>query len=92
MNKQELINAIAEKTGMTRTDTARQLDATIDVITHAVAKGDGVQLTGFMSVKATTRAARKGHNPATGKAVDIAEKQVPKFTAGAKLKDAVAAG
>jgi len=92
MNKQELITAIAEKTGMTKADTARQLDATIEVITDATASGDGVQLVGFMTLKATKRAARKGHNPATGKPVDIAEKMVPKFTAGAKLKDAVAAG
>jgi DNA-binding protein HU-beta len=89
MNKQELIDAVAAKTGSTKAETAEMLDALIGTITTAVTQGDAVQLIGFGSFSTGQRAARTGRNPATGAAIQIAAAKTVKFTAGKAFKDAV---
>jgi DNA-binding protein HU-beta len=90
MNKSELIEAIAKSAELTKADAERALNATIDAVVKAVAKGDTVTLVGFGTFKTVKRAARTGRNPATGAALKIAASTSPKFTAGATFKTAVA--
>ena len=90
MNKAELIAAVAAQTGDTKKGAEASVNAFVDVITDALAKGDKVQLVGFGSFEVRKRAARKGRNPQTGKEIKIAAKKVVKFKAGKKLSDKVA--
>ena len=90
MNKSELIDGIAESTELSKVASGKALDAVIETIVKAVAKGDGVSLVGFGSFKAAARAAREGKNPKTGEKIKIAATTVPKFSAGATFKAAVA--
>jgi DNA-binding protein HU-beta len=90
MNKSEFIDAIAARTELSKVASAKALDAVIETIVQAVAKGDGVSLVGFGSFKAAARAAREGKNPKTGEKIKIAATTVPKFSAGATFKAAVA--
>ena len=90
MNKSELIDAIAARTELSKVASGKALDAVIESIIQAVAKGDGVSLVGFGSFKASPRAAREGKNPKTGEKIKIAATTVPKFSAGATFKAAVA--
>lgn len=90
MNKSELIESIAKSSELTKADAERALNATIETIVKAVAKGDTVTLVGFGTFKSSKRAARTGRNPATGAAIKIAASTVPRFTAGATFKTAVA--
>jgi len=89
MNKTELINAVAERSGVTKKDTEKVINAAIDAITAALAEGDKIQLTGFGSFEVKERAARTGRNPRTGEATEIAASRVPVFKAGKALKDSV---
>jgi DNA-binding protein HU-beta len=89
MNKAELIDAIADKTGQTRADTTNALDALLETIEATVAGGDKVQLVGFGNFEPHHRAARAGRNPQTGKPIEIAEATLPKFTPGKIFKDKV---
>jgi DNA-binding protein HU-beta len=89
MNKQELIDAVASSTGASKAATGEAIDAVIDAITHAVVRGDNVQLVGFGSFTQGKRAARTGRNPATGEAINIAAAKTVKFTAGKAFKDSV---
>ena len=90
MNKSELIDAIAESTELSKVASGKALDAVTETNVKAVAKGDGVSLVGFGSFKAAARAAREGKNPKTGEKIKIAATTVPKFSAGATFKAAVA--
>ena len=90
MNKTELIDALAEQTDTSKAAAARSLDALIDIITATVARGEDVALTGFGSFKAARREARTGKNPKTGEPLNIPATTVPKFSAGAVFKAAVA--
>lgn len=85
MNKAELVDAMAAGAGISKADAKRALDAFIGSTTDALKKGDRVALVGFGSFSVTTRAARKGRNPQTGKEINIAAKKVVKFKAGAEL-------
>mgnify|MGYP003598200484 FL=1 len=85
-----MIDAIAESTELSKVASGKALDAVIETIVKAVAKGDGVSLVGFGSFKAAARAAREGKNPKTGEKIKIAATTVPKFSAGATFKAAVA--
>jgi len=89
MNKSELIESIATKSGVTRAVAATMLDATLGTITEALVAGDAVAILGFGNFKVSARAARTGKNPATGEALEIPATNVPKFTPGKALKDAV---
>jgi DNA-binding protein HU-beta len=90
MNKSELIDAIAEESGLNKADAAKALDAVTGAIVDAVANGDSVSLIGFGTFKASARAAREGKNPKTGEKLSIAATTVPKFSAGTNFKAAVA--
>lgn len=89
MNKSELIDAVAEQSGLTKTDTTKALNALIDTLTDAMKRGDDVVLIGFGTFSVKERAARTGRNPKTGEALQIAASKVPSFKAGKGLKDAV---
>ncbi|WP_297428174.1 HU family DNA-binding protein [uncultured Acinetobacter sp.] len=90
MNKSELIDAIAEQGGLSKTDAAKALDATIASITKALKEGDTVTLVGFGTFAVKERAARTGRNPQTGETLEIKASKVPGFKAGKGLKDAIA--
>ena len=90
MNKSELIEVIAKSAELSKADAERALNATIETVVKVVAKGDTVTLIGFGTFKSSKRAARTGRNPATGAAIKIAASTVPRFTAGATFKTAVA--
>jgi len=89
MNKTDLINAISEKSSLTKKDSEAALNATIEAITDALKAGDKVSLIGFGTFDVRERAARKGKNPQTGAVIDIAASKAPAFKAGRGLKDAV---
>jgi DNA-binding protein HU-beta len=90
MNKSDLIDTIATSAEISKTAAAAVLDAALNAIVKTVAKGDSVSLIGFGSFKSSKRAARVGRNPQTGKELKIAATTVPRFTAGAGFKTAVA--
>ena len=90
MNKSELIEAIAKSADLTKVDAEKALSAAIATVVKTVAKGDSVTLVGFGTFKSSKRAARTGRNPATGAVLKIAATTVPRFTAGATFKTAVA--
>ena len=89
MNKSELVDAIAAKTGTTKKASEESLNALLDVIKEALVKGDKVQLVGFGSFETKARAARKGKNPQTGAEIKIPACKAPAFKAGKALKDIV---
>lgn len=89
MNKGELINSIAKQTGMTKADSGRSLDATLDAVTGALMQGERVTLPGFGSFSTAKRAARTGRNPQTGKPIKIKSRTVAKFKAGKNLASSV---
>lgn len=90
MNKSELIEAVAKEADVSKAAAGNVLDAVLGAISKAVSKGDSVALIGFGTFKSAKRAARVGRNPQTGKELKIAATTVPKFTAGAGFKAAVA--
>lgn len=90
MNKNELIEELSDKTGFTKSDTQKFLNAYIDSVSKALRKGKEVQLVGFGTFKVTKRKARTGRNPQTGKELKIPAKKVPAFRPGKALKETVA--
>lgn len=89
MKKVELVEAIALKTGLTKADAGRALDATLETITAALKDGDKVPLVGFGTFDVSSRAARTGRNPQTGEELQIAARKAVTFKAGAALKESV---
>ena len=89
MTKAELIKKIAEDAGLTQKQAAAALDAATAAITSAVAANDKVSITGFGTFECRERAARTGHNPQTGAAIEIAASKAPAFKAGKAFKDAI---
>ena len=85
MNKSELVAAVAAKAEISKAAAAKVVDAALDAIAEALKNGENVQLIGFGSLAIVKKAARKGVNPATGAVINIPEKKVVKFRAGAKL-------
>ena len=92
MNKAELINAVAAKSGLTKIATAEVLDALLDTLKGALVQGDTVQIMGFGNFEVTERAAREGRNPATGEPLKIAAKKGVKFKPSKAWNEAVASG
>lgn len=87
MNKSELVSAIAEQSGLSKVDSKKALDATLDAIANEL-KADGkVVLVGFGTFSVSERSARKGINPRTKKPIDIPSKKTAKFKAGAELSE-----
>ena len=89
MNKNELISAVADKSGLTKADAGRAVDAVVSSVTSTLSNGGSVSLVGFGTFSVSARAARMGRNPQTGASIHIAACNVPKFKAGKGLKDAV---
>ncbi len=89
MNKNDLVAAVADSTGLSKADSARALEAVLDSITGQLAKKNEVRLIGFGTFSVAHRKATTGRNPATGEAIKIAASNSPKFKAGKALKDAV---
>ena len=89
MNKQELIGAVAETTGLNRNDAANAVESVFKGITDALKKGDEVRLVGFGTFSVSKRKASTGRNPRTGEPMSISASSQPKFKAGKGLKDAV---
>ena len=90
MNKVELIASIAEKTGLTKKDSEKALNAVICTLTGALVKEEKIAIAGFGTFEVRHKAARTGKNPPTGAASKIAASKAPAFKAGKALKDAVA--
>ena len=90
MNKTELVALVAERSGMTKKDTERVINAAIDAITASLVKGEKVQLSGFGTFEAKEREARVGRNPHTKEAIEIPATRVPAFKASKALKDNIA--
>lgn len=87
MNKAQLVEAIAKKTQTTKVQSEAFLDAALEIIQSAVAKGDEVKIVGFGSFSVANRKPKKGRNPKTGEVVDIPNSQVPRFKPGKDFKD-----
>jgi len=89
MNKAEFIDAVASNGDMSKTDAESAVNAVLDSLTQAMAKGDQVTLVGFGTFLVRERKARQGRNPRTGETLEIAAANTPSFKAGKALKDAV---
>ena len=89
MNKNDMIGAVADISGLSRSDSTKAVEAVFDTITAALAKGDEVRLVGFGTFSAAKRKASTGRNPRTGEPMNIPASTQPKFKAGKGLKDAV---
>ena len=90
MNKTELIAVAAERSGMTKKDAERCINAAIGAITASLVKGEKVQLSGFGTFEVKDREARIGRNPHTKEAIEIPATRVPAFKASKALKDNIA--
>jgi len=90
VTKTELIEKVAEQSGLTKKDSSKAVEAMLNAMTQALAKNEKVQLVGFGSFEVRKREARKGRNPQTGAEIKIAARKVPVFKAGKALKEAVA--
>lgn len=88
--KSDVIDAVAEKTGISKTDIKAVLDALPDVYAEALRNDESSVLPGFGTLKVTHRAARKGRNPQTGQPMDIAASKSVTLKAGKQFKDAIA--
>ncbi|MDI6908104.1 MAG: HU family DNA-binding protein [Thermoanaerobacterales bacterium] len=88
MTKAELIKVAAEKSGLSQKQAGQVLDAVLETVAEALAKGDEVRLSGFGVFAPVARAARAGRNPRTGEEISIPARVVPVFRTGKELKAA----
>ena len=89
MNKNELVDTVAEVSGLKKADAEKTVDAVFDTIAATLKKGDEVRIVGFGTFLVSERAASEGRNPRTGEKMMIAASKQPKFRAGKGLKDQV---
>ena len=89
MNKQDLIAAVADSSGLTKGDASKAVEAVFDAITGSLKKGDEVRLVGFGTFSTSKRKASIGRNPATGAEIKIPASMQAKFKPGKGLKDAI---
>ena len=89
MNKAELIAEVAVKTGLSKKDSEKAVNAALDTITASLERGEKVQLVGFGVFDVKERGVRMGRNPKTKEEIEIPASRVPQFKAGKALKDAV---
>jgi DNA-binding protein HU-beta len=87
--KAELVSAMADKAGITQVAATDALDAFVSVVTSALRAGEAVALPDLGKLSVSDRAARQGHNPATGERIHIAASKAAKFSAAVKLKRAL---
>ena len=88
MKKSEFVTLVAEKTGLSKKDTEKTIDAVFAAMGDVMAQGDKLQMSGG-TFETKVRAARTGHNPRTGEAIEIAAATIPVFKPGKALKDKV---
>ena len=89
MTKQEFVDQVADRAGLSKKDAADAVDAFLETVEDALKRGSDVTFSGFGKFSVSERSAREGRNPATGERIQIAASRVPRFTAGAGLKKAV---
>ena len=89
MTKQEFVDQVSDRAGLSKKDAAGAVDAFLDTVEDALKRGSDVSFSGFGKFSVSQRSAREGRNPATGERIQIAASRVPRFTAGAGLKKAV---
>jgi DNA-binding protein HU-beta len=89
VNKSQLVEQVATKTEMPRRDAAEAVDAVLATIEESLSRGGEITLTGFGKFHVAERGARPGRNPQTGERIEIQASRVPRFSAGAGLKQAV---
>jgi DNA-binding protein HU-beta len=92
VTKQEFVDAVADRAGMSKSEAGKAVEAVLDTITDTLRRGDAVTFTGFGKFSTSARAARMGVNPRTGEKVQIQATTVPKFSAGSALKSSVKTG
>lgn len=89
MTKQEFVDQVADRAGLSKKDAGTAVDAFLETVEGALKRGSEVSFSGFGKFSVSERGAREGRNPATGERIQIAASRVPRFTAGAGLKKAV---
>lgn len=89
MNKNDLVNKISDDTGLSKSDSAKAVDAVIDTITSTLKSGGDVRLVGFGTFLVSKRKATTGRNPQTGASINIPAANVPKFRPGKSLKQSL---
>ena len=89
MNKNDLVSAVADSSGLSKSDAASAVEGVFDAIQKSLSKGDEVRLVGFGTFSVARRKASTGRNPRTGEPMTIKASNQPKFKAGKGLKDAV---
>jgi len=89
VTKQEFVDQVADRAGLSKKDAAEAVDAFLGTVEDALKRGSDVTFSGFGKFSVSQRSAREGRNPATGEKIQIAASRVPRFTAGAGLKKAV---
>ncbi len=89
MNKGELVEAVSDAAGLSRSEASKAVDGVLESITKALSRGGSVSIVGFGTFSVKSRAARMGRNPRTGEPIQIKASNVPGFKAGKALKDAV---
>jgi DNA-binding protein HU-beta len=89
MSKQDLVEVLAKKTGLSKNAAAEALNAVLEAISSSLKKGQDVVLTGFGTFKVASRKARTGRNPKTGETIKIPARKVVRFKVGAELRKAV---
>ncbi len=89
MNKNDLVAAVADISGLAKSDAAKGVDAVLEAVTNALSGGDDVRLVGFGTFSVADRKASEGRNPRTGETIQIPASKQPKFKPGKALKDTV---
>ncbi len=89
MNRSELVQALATKSGLSQKDASSFLNNFIDTVTEELQGGGSIDITGFGSFKVADRAAREARNPRTGETIQVPARRVPTFKAGKNLKAAL---
>jgi DNA-binding protein HU-beta len=89
MNKQDLVDQVANEAGLSKADSQKAIEAMLQAITTTLKQGDDVRLVGFGTFSVSERAATTGRNPRTGESINIPASKNAKFKAGKELKDAV---
>ena len=88
-SKQDFVDQVASRSGLSKGDAGEAVDAVLDTITSTLRSGDEINFTGFGKFSVADRSARQGVNPQTGERIQIAASKVPRFSAGSALKKAV---
>jgi DNA-binding protein HU-beta len=92
MNQTELISAVAERSGLSKADAGKALEAMVGVVTDTLKQGDEVRIPGFGTFGVSERGERQGRNPQTGESITLAPSKGAKFTAGKAIKTALNGG